>query len=241
MEQGLSGTLKIAYWNLVSIVTHGNVTLFVQGTKAHLWFLPALLFALGISAFFVERGKYRALVYASVVLYLIGLAAKAYSNTPLGFHADFNTRNGPFFGTILFVAGYFVSGLTPSHEWFVKGLALFAAGCAMHFLEVYFLWKAYGASPYQDYVVGTFLMGLGAAIASLSNHSLLRNKVLGGVGKYTLGIYAVHFAFVDMLGPLGNYFDTPLWDILYIALVFLFSFALVKLLSLNRITRRIVV
>ncbi len=76
---------------------------------------------------------------------------------------------------------------------------LLAACYALQFAEIHFLVSRYGATPFQDYVVGTYFTGMGAAIVALSNHPFLRLGIFGGLGRLTLGIYAIHFAFVDML------------------------------------------
>ncbi len=239
-KYGFLGAVKDAYGNVIALTNH-PVALLMQGTKDHLWFLIALLFSLGISAFFVEKKRYKILFAISIALYVIGLACKAYADTPWGIHVDFNTRNGPFFGTLFFVSGYALSSLKPHPGWFAKGIALFAIGSLIHFLEVYFLWHIYGTSPYQDYVVGTYFMGVGAAMAALSNHALLNNKVLSEIGKLTLGIYAVHLIFVDNLHPIGELTHSPLWAIGYVILVLLLSIATVLLLARTNVGRKFVV
>lgn len=240
VEFGPLGPIKVAYWNLLNL-SKNPVTLVMQGTKVHLWFLIALLFSLGISSLLVEKKKHKTLIALSVVLYLIGLLAKAYSDTPLGVHTNFNTRNGPFFGTIFFVSGYFLSNLTPKPGWFSKGVTLLGVGWLFHFSELYILCKLYGTNPYQDYVFGTYFMGVGAALVSLSNDALFRNKVLSDVGKFTLGIYVIHFVFVDLLRPVGMLISSSLWEISYILLVLLFSALSVMLLSKSKNTRSIII
>ncbi len=48
-------------------------------------------------------------------------------------------------------------------------------------------------------------MGLGAAVLALSNHPLFRVEQLTNMGKYTLGIYAVHMLFVNNFRLLEKY------------------------------------
>ena len=240
-KYGLLGPFKVTYGHLEDLARH-PLTLVMEGTKGHLWFLIALLCSLGISSFLVGKRHYKTLVALSVILYLIGLLTKAYSDTQFGVHIDFNTRNGPFFGTVFFVSGYFLSKLTPNPSWFSKGVALLGVGWLLQFSEVSLLWKWYGTSPYeQDYVIGTYFMGVGAAVAALSNNAHIGSVVLRDVGRYTLGIYAIHYIFVDLLRPVGKYTSSSLWEIGYTLFVLLFSVASVKLLSKNKITRRLVV
>lgn len=239
-EHGFLESIKVAYWNLINL-TNDPVTLVMQGTKVHLWFLIALLYSLGISSFFIEKKRYKMLIALSVALYLIGVACKAYANTPLGIHTSFNTRNGPFFGTIFFVSGYFLSKLTPTPGWFSKGVALLGFGYLLHFSELYFLRNLYGTSIYQDYVIGTYFMGVGAAVAALSNQVSFKNAALNSIGKFTFGIYAIHVIFVDTLRPIGKLIGSPLWEIGYIMLVLLFSIISVMVLSRSTLTRKIVI
>jgi surface polysaccharide O-acyltransferase-like enzyme len=238
-EYGLLGPIKVTYGHLVYLVKH-PVTLVMQGTKAHLWFLIALLCSLGITSILLKKKYNKTLIALSVVLYLIGLLAKAYSDTPFGVDMHFNTRNGPFFGTIFFVSGYFLSNLSPNPGWFSKGVMLLGLGWFIHFSEIYLLWRLYGTSPFQDYVIGTYFMGVGAAVVSLSNNTFFRIRALSDVGKFTLGIYAIHFVFVDLLRPIGKLTGSSLWEIGYILIVLLLSVASTWILSKNRITKRIV-
>lgn len=106
-EYGLIGPFKTAYWHLLDLLNN-PVTFVFQGTKGHLWFLAGLLCSIAIVTPFVKKRKTNALVMLSIVLYLIGILAKAYSASPFGISLDFNTRNGPFFGTVfLYLVTYY--------------------------------------------------------------------------------------------------------------------------------------
>src|SRR5690606_23960904 len=108
-------------------------------------------------------------------------------------------------------------------RWFLKGIALLTFGCLLHFSEVYLLCSVYATNLHQDYVIGTYFMGVGAAIAALSNSTYLKNDILSKVGKFTLGIYVIHLAFVDILRPIGKLTSSWFWEIGYIMLVLFFS------------------
>ncbi|GGC97010.1 acyltransferase [Undibacterium terreum] len=238
-DYGLVGPIKYAYWTWMAVL-NDPLSFFMQGTKVHLWFLIALVFSLVITACFVAKKKFKALMAVAILLYLLGLLSKAYADTPLGIHTDFDTRNGPFFGTIFFASGYFLSTYTPNSSWFLKGLLIFGAGFILHFSELYFLSNAYGVSVYQDYVAGTYFMGMGMAIAALSNAEFLQFDTLSKYGKFTLGLYAVHIIFVDVLRPIGRWTNFWLWEFVYVALVFLLSAVCVLALSRIKATRAFV-
>ena len=77
-----------------------------------------------------------------------------------------------------------------------------------------------------------------ATIAALSNHSALRLGILSSLGRLTLGIYAIHFAFVDML---RQSFKTGSlsWGGYFFAVLFL-SVSTAWLLGRSRLTHRLV-
>jgi surface polysaccharide O-acyltransferase-like enzyme len=237
-ELGILGPIKMTYWNIVDLANNPSLIL-LQGTKIHLWFLIGLLCALYLVAFFVDKKKIMLLLVITIILYIFGVLAKSYSASSLGINIDFDTRNGPFFSSLLFTTGYILSGLSPSTRWAKRGFLIFVVGLILHFLESYILWEFYGTKADHDYVIGTYFMGTGVTVLALSNHKLLRNKRLSNLGQITLGIYASHFVFVDLLLPLDSYFSNSLWELGYIFLVLMlsitFTFALAKSSYLRKI------
>ena len=238
-NHGTLGPLKVAYWKLISLINYPANTLF-QSTKVHLWFLISLIFSVLICAFFIKRKAFIYLTLLSVFLYISGVLLKSYAETPIGMAIDFNTRNGPFFGLILFYSGYYFSGCRPTEKWFSYGLFVFIVGSLMHFTEIYALMKLSGTSLIQDYVFGTFFMGIGMSMIALSNHSILHNKYISGIGTMTLGIYASHFVFVDLFSPLDKLYNFAIWEIGYVFIILIFSIVTTYLLSKLKITRRLV-
>ncbi|MBW2646221.1 MAG: acyltransferase [Deltaproteobacteria bacterium] len=239
-DHGVLGPIKVVYWNISELIQH-PLTLIMQGTKVHLWFLIGLIFSIGISAIFIHKQWIKSLIFLSLLLYVIGVLAKAYTNTPIGITIEFNTRNGPFFGTLFFVSGYLMSGFTANAKWLNYGILVFLLGCIAHFSEIYVLWSMYGTSPKQDFVLGTYFMGVGVAMASLSNHPALQNKMLSKIGQMTLGIYAVHFIYVDLFRGIDENIYSPFWEMSYVMLVLVLSVLSSILLSKNKITRKLVV
>ena len=240
-RHGIFGPVKIAYQNALVILNDPPLQTIMQGTKPQLWFLVALLFSVYITAIFVKNRLPVALIVLSICLYVFGVLAKAYELTPIGLEAHFNTRDGPFFGTVGFATGYFMSKLKPSSKWLYYGLPIYFFGLSLHLFEVYFLLKYYGLGPIHDYVFGTYFMGLGIAVLSLSNHPRLQNDFLSQFGPLTLGIYVSHFIFVDLLRFIDNRTDHPVWELGYIVIVLILSIALTKFLSKLRWAKKIVV
>tara|TARA_R110001592_G_scaffold363049_1_gene679829 strand:- start:366 stop:1409 length:1044 start_codon:yes stop_codon:yes gene_type:complete len=238
-EYGFLGPVKVAYWNLNNAI-NAPLNFIFQGSKVHLWFLASLILCTSITAIFVKINAIPALFVVSLALYIIGVLAKSYSATELGLEIEFNTRNGPFFGMLLFVTGYWLSSKTPTERWFHLGWIIFLLGVLTHFAEIYILMKVYKTSMLQDFVFGTYFMGVGATLLSLSNHKVLSNKMFATLGKMTLGIYASHFIFVDLLRPLDKLLNHPLWELFFVVLVLGLSVAFTKLLSKSKYTKKLV-
>jgi surface polysaccharide O-acyltransferase-like enzyme len=227
-------------FKLVAMRHRGLLTLLLQGTKVHLWFLPALASAALISGACLARGRWRLLGVLAALLFLAGLAGKAYAPA-LGLAPRFNFRNGPFFSLALFAAGTALSRLRPAPAWLARGALVAGAGLALQLCETLWLHRRWGASLVQDYVAGTFLFGLGAAMMALSGASALRAPRLAAIGPLVLGIYASHYLFIDLLYPLdGLLRGYPGWPLGYVALVFACALALSRLLARHAWTRPLV-
>lgn len=177
-----------------------------------------------------------------MALYVVGLLARPYSVTPIGIDIHFNTRRGPFFSTVFFVLGYVLSyfEFTPKH--FIYGLWVMLLGYAVSFGEIYYLYSTYQIWPAShNYVVGTLLVGLGASLMALSNHPLLNIPSLSKIGKYTLGIYGIHYVFVDLLKAYDKQISNPFWEIGCVFIVFLLSVSVTLVFSKNERLRKVFV
>jgi surface polysaccharide O-acyltransferase-like enzyme len=231
--------------DIVAARHSGPLTLLLQGTKVHLWFLPALASAALISGACLAGRRsssfgWGLLAVLATLLFLAGLAGKAYAPA-LGLAPRFNFRNGPFFSLALFAAGAALSRLRPVPAWLARGALVAGAGLALQLCETLWLQRRWGASLVQDYVVGTFLFGLGAAMMALSGTSALRSPRLAAIGPLVLGIYASHYLFIDLLYPLdGLLRGHPGWRVAYVALVFACALALSRLLARHAWTRHLV-
>jgi len=239
IELGWTGPFREAYWNIISVLS-APWRLLLQGTKYHLWFLAALLYALAIATYFVAKGWHQALVAVAAVLFIAALLMTAYAPTPLGMSTVLEARNGPFFGTLFFVSGIYIGKLRPAAAWLWQGTLLLLLGLVLQVAESMVLWHLYGVNPDPDFTVGTCFMGWGAAMVALSNHRWLQNERLSGIGKYTLGIYAVHLVFVEIFKPVDRYLSSALWEIGCVALVFACSLLTVSMLARQRALRQIV-
>jgi len=240
-DYGVLGPVRVMLDQLKRIAAQ-PLTLLFAGTREHLWFISALACSVAISGLLLSRGLFRTLLCLAAGLYLFGLLTRAYAASPLGIEFGFNTRNGPFFGTLLFVSGYWLSRYTPQRHWLWTGLLLCSAGTLLHFAEIGFIQRHYQIPPTaHDFVAGTYFMGTGAALMALSGHPLLSARHLATLGKYTLGIYAIHVFFADLLQPLDSALSNPFWEVGYVMVVLLLSAGSVLLLGRFRYTRPLVV
>jgi surface polysaccharide O-acyltransferase-like enzyme len=135
-----------------------------------------------------------------------------------------------------------IKDLKFTQKHFIYGLLIMVLGYAVHFSEIYYLYSTYQIWPAaHDYVVGTLLIGLGASLMALSNHPLLNVKSLSILGKYTLGIYAIHFVFVDILRHYDRKISNPAWEIGYVFIVLLLSVGVTIVLSKNNWLKKVFV
>lgn len=240
-QYGMLGPIKVTYWNVAALFNHPIRTA-MEGGKVHLWFLVSLLFCLIFCAILVAKEMEKSLIRLSVVLYAIGLLGKAYADSPIGFRSEFNFRDGPFFGLVFFVTGYKLSQSRERGSWLILGLSLAIFGTLMHFAEIFMLQSLWGTTIIQDYVIGTYFMGVGVALISLSNPRFLRCDQLSNIAPLVLGIYAIHFIFVDLLRPVGaGSIGVIWWGFGYPIAVFILSLASTYAMSRFSLTRPIVV
>lgn len=240
IDYGWTGPLKRFYWNIQRVMTHPMDLLF-QGTKIHLWFLAGLLWSVAISWIFVSQNKKISLILLALLLYIVGLAGKAYSTSPLGFQVDFDFRNGPFFSLIFFVTGYFLYENKKTLIYTRVGVIIALFGVIMHFLELIAINKIWGINMAQDYVIGTYFYGLGVAIIGLSNAQILQINRASSIAPAVLGIYASHYIFVDLLRPANRYFaGSQIWTLVYICIVFFLSYKLSITMSKYSLSKKLV-
>jgi surface polysaccharide O-acyltransferase-like enzyme len=200
IDYGVLGPLKMSYWNIQYFIERPGL-LFFQGSKVHLWFLMSLAICIAISSIFIDRGRTGFLYVLAATFYVFGMLAKAYALTPIGIPIDFNTRHGPFFGLIFFCTGHFLSTHKRADNSLAVGLVLLLIGYALVFVELHYLHANFGTSYLQDYVVGTYFIGVGSAVIVLSNTVNFTFSKFPKIMSVTLGIYAVHFIFIDILKP----------------------------------------
>lgn len=200
------------------------VTLLFDGTAAHLWFLPGLLASLWLFTILRRYGvsEVQFVVVASV-LYVVGVLGGFYAKTPIGLDLHFDTRDGPFFGSLFFGLGVWLTSRRRSPSFGVIVL-IFLMGIGLSAVELGFLHHEYGVNMRDaDYVVGTAPYGIGVTLAAYRPGETALERFMAGPGRHTLGIYVSHMFFVDLFRPLHVFFPPLVWPVLATGLVLVAS------------------
>lgn len=170
---------------------------FLEGGLVHLWFLPALMFAVLIIALMVEMKLDKLLLPTAILLYVYGVLAVSYTSlTDLS--APFFTRNGPFFSTLMVTLGFLIR----QHQWKVsstKALGFLAIGMFIHFAEAAWLTNFDVGFNMNDFLFGTTLWGVGVFMWLLANPNIGNYAWVRSISNRMLGIYVSHLLVIIVL------------------------------------------
>ena len=189
------------FWKAYSNKLHSVIDLrwdyiIFRGWAQHLWFF----FSLGLTViyfFFFKLKRVYLMVVIAFILYIIGALTKAYAKSSigipvesLGFPKKFNTNNLIFFSALPFSLGVLFS-VKSIRVALVPAILILIIGYALHFTEVWYLGQI-KLKQRIDYGFSTFLMGLGAFLVARNQFKPLEFKYIANLGKFSLGIYAMH-------------------------------------------------
>lgn len=159
-----------------------------------LWFLPALLYSIGIVTLGIRFNKLKILLPLSLILNIAGLFAKPQM---LGFigNLPFFTRDALFFGLFYTSLGAFLAEgnrferVKGSNKlWFV----VFLLSTLLVMVEKMTLGNMNMWLDIGDYFLFTIPQILSLLILSLRKPELGKNSILTYLGKGALGIYLIH-------------------------------------------------
>jgi surface polysaccharide O-acyltransferase-like enzyme len=171
------------------IYSHGFEYAIFHGWGFPFWFFASLALTIVFFFLFRKRGIV-AMVVFSILLYVFGVLASSYSETSIGIKVPFFTRNYIFLSALPFSLGAFIH-LKSIVIKPIVAITLLAITCALHFTEV-FMFRSIQLSAMYDYGFFTFAMGVAALLVGLYPLKIFHLKWMGRLGKYSLGIYAVH-------------------------------------------------
>ncbi|MDD5730478.1 MAG: acyltransferase family protein, partial [Candidatus Omnitrophica bacterium] len=207
----VKGAKEAFYSGPLALLTHHPVSLLLEGSGVHLWFLPSLIISLSIISGLILAKKERLLLPLAAALYLFGVLAGSYAKTPLGININFNTRDGPFFGTLFTVLGLRFSRLESFS--FKTALAILLAGCLLQLSEAYLLQHYFNINSFYDYALGTAVLGTGVFFFALAHPQLGKSAFISQLSQLSLGIYLFHPFVYHIVLPFRHLFNPVFWDI----------------------------
>lgn len=215
-------------------------TVLLQGSHGHLWFLMALAMAVALIALVRRWLPMRGVLLIGVGLFVASLLAGAYRRTSVGLTLPLNPRNGPGFAVLPVAIGCWLAGRSPSRRWAHAGIVLVLGGALLATTELTWLHTHSRTSLAQDLVVGTFAMGVGAALIGLGDPTWLHRPRLAALGPWVLGLYVAHPILVELLAPVMRALASPWADLAGLAVIFAGALRLVRGLGRWRVTRWLV-
>ena len=232
----LEGHLKPFYWHLANsfiALTRNPVVFLFKSTSVHLWFLPALIFAVSLLALTIRYRASQFFLPLAGVLYGLGLLADAYSKTRLGLSVNHHLVLGLCYAPLFVGLGWRLA--TRSMPRRNTALLLILGGFALQLAEASWLSRMYGLPLISSaYLVGTVPFGLGFMLLGLTLPTWGKDRVLTSIGSMTLGIYLIHLWVKHLLQPLGQVFAGVMWELGFPLLIFAVSLWLTAWLSRTR-------
>jgi surface polysaccharide O-acyltransferase-like enzyme len=236
---GVLSLLKIPYWRLLTLVKgqeplQAVLYIFLTGTRYHLWFLMTLVWASTITAMLVRWKRESWLIWVGIGLYIFSALSLVLSAASPGFSIPFNTRHGPFLGTIFFAIGWRLS----SHRGAFTckpAIALLSGGFVILTVDILFVRNQFGFMIVQPFLDTT--IGVGCVLLALARPSFGADTILPSLGRYVLGIYLIHPAFIDFLKPVAFYIPGRARGLVFPTAVFLFSALAVMIFQRIKVMR----
>ncbi len=192
----IRGFVKAYNSKLRSVTDHGWWYTLFAGWAQHLWYFFSLAQTALVFLLFRLKRIYWFVGFA-FALYIIGALTKAYVKTgigipvtSLGFPKDFNTNNLIFFSALPFTLGILFSAKN-IRIGLIGSFIILIIGYGLHYTEVWYL-GTLKLHQRIDYGFSTFLIGLGVFLVGLNRFKLLEFKYMANLGKFSLGIYAMH-------------------------------------------------
>ena len=238
----IDGNIRLFYWHLANSFTAltSNPIVFVfKSTSVHLWFLPALIFAVLMLALAIRYRVSRLFLPFAGGLYGIGLLADAYSKTRFGLSINHHLVLGLCYAPLFVGLGWTLAARTaPKCS---TAILFIVCGFALQIAEAQWLSRTYGVSLISTaYLIGTVPFGLGFMLLGLTLPALGGRDMLTRIGNMTLGIYLVHLWVKPLLLPLDQVFNGVMWELGFPIMIFAVSLLLTLWLSRTRFRATVV-
>ncbi|MFB9860984.1 acyltransferase [Salinicoccus siamensis] len=215
-------TSSISHFNLWSLIYFG------EGAPGyHLWFLPALIYAVLLLFLFVQMRLVGVLFIISIGLHLFGLFGQAYSFL---YDVPFNTREGIFFALFYVTFGGVVAKYSSSFNtillkiptWSVV-ISLVVLSC-MQVLEGFITLKLYEGKE-ENYFFFTIPLVMTLFMLALKHQQMGKNSIFTKIGANAVGIYVSHVFIMEFMQVLIHQMkltaveDSLLWKVMLTPLV----------------------
>ncbi len=223
--------------NIDRFTTH-NIRLFLEGHRPvfHLWFLPALMFSLGILTLMTVGQLQRYVIPFIISLYVLALTEEVA-------------------GTFFFKPGLWsISMLLTAIGWWLAGreqTSLTMAGCLIgagytlaliegEVMSVFFHGSHYAIR--HHHYLGGILLATGIFLLALARPQLGRSTPFPFLGQVTLGVYLTHILVISTLGPIESRLrsHSPWSEYLIALVVYIFSVLFTLVLAKVPIARNLV-
>lgn len=231
------GLWRIVVTNVTFLLEH-PLQYQTRGTQEVLWFFPALISGIIISAVFFAFRKERLLIPLGILFYLIALLGKSYSVLPIGYDVDIDMKQGPFISTLFVGIGWLLA--QEQIRPFKTGLIMMIFGLALQFTETLVLWKFYELKAMHEYLVGTVPFCIGIFMMTLSMPDFGKSTKFPEWGKLTLGIYVLHDIVINLFDKVKPLIHPILWDFTFPALILAISLGITILMRKHALTRPLV-
>lgn len=239
------------YSEITIMTVNPLITLF-EGGAAHLWFFPVLIVMLCIVTFFSLIKKRGLILFFAILLYSLDLLISTYSSTPLGievssflqinFSPMIHAPAAWYYSSLIFV---YIGGLLAENN--IKfslpvSVGIVFTGLIISSIEIIILWKQFDVLPdAPGLLIGTVPSVSGIVMSALSKPKIGISSFITKLGRYTLGVYAIHYIiYVYVKHPL-NFLEHPFSDIFYPFIIYISSLTIVVAFSKNRWLKKVVV
>jgi len=203
----------------------------------HLWFFPALIFALTTLALLLSLGVKEFIVPSAVMVagcsYLEGL----YDGTSVVFSSHFRTWGA----TLLYVVlGWWLAD--KKRPSVVFAIALTLGGYTLQVSEqVIFanLFEIYPKLP--NYMpVGSVPFTVGILLLALAKPNLGRGTLLPVLAQFTLAVYVSHIFIIEALAPIREFLHSQVWEMSLPIVVYILAILLGAVLARVPLANRLV-
>ncbi|HOW42791.1 MAG TPA: acyltransferase family protein [Candidatus Omnitrophota bacterium] len=234
LKDGLLIGLKKSFEaNTLVLIKEHLLGFVLRGTSFHLWFIPALLFAVIFLALCIKLRKAIYILPISIALYVLGLVGGTYSKFFSGLPFTYDTRNGPFMGTLFVALGWVFSyyGVKKYVNWYCAFLVL-CVGLVMQLIE----FKMSGFL--FDYAIGTVPYASGFFLLALSKPEM--KFFIYNLGRFTAGIYFAHIFFLNLFLPFQVFVLPWVWDLTFCFVIMFATSGAVLLMQKNKLLKQFV-